>query len=245
MTDTTLTYNPASATAYILRLQKVLADYQAAKDKTQNAVEPDPYDKEPPHNVPSLSQSTSDVNGDSIQNARPVGELTGGKTRLNVLSALTKNDPVDYYSFKFTKSGHINFSITQSADSDGKVAVQILGKGGKIIADSQATSGALYDNYQAITTGTFNLDAGTYYVKLSREAGTLNTTKPNYAFQLNAGRYYEKDYQTIESPVAQVSGYYTSSSTLAAAGVSTVLSSIFTNSASGTQYGGTLLDALL
>ncbi|HVY11953.1 MAG TPA: hypothetical protein VHB73_00145, partial [Alphaproteobacteria bacterium] len=82
--------------AFNTKIQSILSAYYAKQaalkapnfDKKQNPAE---WDAKPPRDsqIRSFRQDSSDVLADTLQNARSVGDLTGGKTRLNVLSALT------------------------------------------------------------------------------------------------------------------------------------------------------------
>jgi hypothetical protein len=189
--------------SYYTDLQRTLLSYRLKKQALLHPAAEDPYNKTPPRYIPNYRQETSDTQADSTQTARDIGNLTGGKTRLNLVSALTTNDRVDFYRFKLTNSGNVAMSIT----TDKGVHVQLLTKAGRVIADSEATSGEKMDNFQALGTGKFSMESGDYYIKVTRPTGMPLSTKPNYALQLSMGKYFEKDYDTVETPAARQSAY--------------------------------------
>jgi hypothetical protein len=176
------------------------AFYAQQKALKEPAVEVDEFNKEPPRNVLSYGQSTSDVISDTLQSARNIGDLERGKTRLNIVSALTGGDLVDFYKFKIVKDGKLAIGVT----TDKGVNIQLMKRDGTIIADSTSTSGSKADNWMKLGTGELSLAKGDYYVKVTRGDGVSRDERPNYAIQLSMSKYYEKDYDTTESPAASV-----------------------------------------
>lgn len=124
--------------------------------------------------------------------ATDIGVLTKDVSRLNVMSMLGKNDPVDFYKVKVTTPGE----VTLGRVGDEGVRFQLMDKGGTIIADSDPTQGAAYDAYQKMQAGTLPLDRGDYTVRIGRDKSVPQTEQRNYAFQLRMGTY-SKDYDTI------------------------------------------------
>ncbi len=177
---------------------KIIAAHMLNKIKLmQPDTVPDPYDsKTLPRHIRNYKQEINDEQGDSTLTARDVGNLTRGKTRLNVISALTKNDKVDF--FKFTATEKENFGI--SVKTDKNVRIQLLSSAGRVIADSEATIGEKYDNFQKAGAQTLSLDKGLYYIKVTRATGELDSVRPNYAIQLSSTKYFEADYDTVEKP---------------------------------------------
>ena len=96
-------------------------------------------------NAPKVTQSSTDVKNDSALNARTIGDLTKGKTRLNIISALTKDDKVDFFKFNATVDEKLGIAVT----TDKGVRIQILDSKGRVFADSEAKKGILYDNFQS------------------------------------------------------------------------------------------------
>lgn len=121
-----------------------------------------------------------------------IGVLTKDKSRLNVMSMLGKNDPVDFYRVKVTSTGTV--SLGQVGDQG--VRFQLMDKSGSIVADSDSTQGKAYDAYKKMKEGTYELAGGSYTVRISRDKGVSTTEQKNYAFQLRQGTYTE-DYDTI------------------------------------------------
>ena len=214
-------------------VQKILNDYQVRKNALNNPpAEPDPFDKDPPRNVPNLRQETTDTLTDTPQTARSIGDLTRGKTRLNLISALTSNDLVDFYSFNITTAGKLGMSVT----TDKGVHIQLMDKSGRIIADSEQRFGNKADNFTALGHGTLQLDKGTYLIKVTRATGLSRSDKPNYALQLSMSRYFEKDYDTIEAPAAK----YAAGPLSVRAGTDSAVSQVI-----DTFNGGNLFDTLI
>lgn len=191
-----------SNAAFNRQLQQTLNRFYLQKSLIENPIEKDPFDKDPPRNVRSYRQSSSDEATDSTFTARNIGDLTRGKTRLNVVSALTTNDLVDFFRFKVTTDGKLGISVT----TDKGVHIELLDRRGTVIADSEAISGtAKADNFKKLGEGSLELKADSYYLKVTRPTGLSRSEKPNYAIQLSMSRYFEADYDTIESPAARQS----------------------------------------
>lgn len=67
----------------------------------------------------------------------------------------------------------------------------------RTIADSDAKTGELRSNFDALLDGTFKLQKGDYILRVSRGAGADLAKDYNYAVQLSQGLYAE-DYDMIE-----------------------------------------------
>lgn len=145
----------------------------------------------------TFSQTRVDAYFDGPSKARNIGKVVPDKTRLTILTALTKNDKVDYFRFEVT-SDVKNLTLGQRGNAD--VRVQLLDRTGRsVIADnsSQATP-ALQQAYKDAQSGRLALNKGTYLIKVERAAGQLNTVTPSYVLQLYAGKYYQ-DFDTRET----------------------------------------------
>lgn len=219
---------------YAGSVERILARYYANKIALSNpAAEADPYDKDPPRNIRSFRQQSQDQAADAMQTARDVGTLTRGETRLNVVSALTSGDLVDFYKFKVSKEGKLAMSVT----TDKGVHVQLLKKSGVVIADSEASFGDKKDNFEKMAAGKLDVSADTYYIKVTRSSGSSRSERPNYAIQLSMSRYFEKDYDTVETPAARAS---TQAGALVHAANTSAVSAVLNQFA-----GGTLFDTLI
>lgn len=182
--------------SYQTNLQRTLDRYYRNKRNLEAAQAPiDPDNRAPPRNVRNFQQRIQDVAVDTLQNARDIGTLIKGKTRINVTSALTTNDLFDFYKFTTSKDG----KLTASVSTDKGVRLQILQRNGTIIADSEASFGEKADNFAKLATG-LDLKKGDYYLKVTRQTGADRSERPNYAIQLSQSRYYEEDYDTVETP---------------------------------------------
>jgi len=161
-----------------------------------------------PSNVQEFEKTTNDVLYDNNATARSIGQLRLNTTRLNVISALTSGDKVDTFTFTASTPGTTKLGLLvndpgaadQTKDASGNVHVQIFAKGKGLIADSDPSSGASYQNYQALKAGTFNLARGDYTIRVSRADGVDAQAKNryNYAIQLSQGNTYKQDYTVTE-----------------------------------------------
>ncbi len=212
-------------------LQKAALNIETDK-KSSKPVNP-LYDKDPPKNIRGYKQGSSDVTGDSTLTARDIGNLTEGKTRLNVISALTKNDGVDFFKFTATTDEKLGIAVT----TDKGVRVQILDAKGRVIGDSEAKFGEKYENFQKAGAQNLDITKGTYFIKVTRETGTLNTVTPNYAIQISTTKYYESDYDTTETPAPRTT--YASAYSQSGASLNQLLNQVYGglfDSANGTYY---------
>jgi hypothetical protein len=213
----------------------ILENYYALKEaRLAPRVEPDPYDKEPDkRKIRGFRQKSVDVSGDSTLEARDVGNLTRGKTRLNIVSALTKRDKVDFFKFNATENEKFGISVT----TDKNVRIQLLDNKGKVIADSEAKTGDKFDNFKKAGEQALELKKGTYFIKVTRETGGRQDDNPNYAIQLSSTKYYTEDYDTTETPAAKTTYY--SSNTYSTAGIGSLLTQFnggFFDFANGSYY---------
>jgi len=208
---------------------------QAARAKLQTASSqkpdnPSDWNNAPPRQIRSFTQGTTDTTTDTPQTARSIGDLTGGKTRLNVFSALTTNDKVDFFSFNVTTAGKAGISVS----SDKGVHVQLLNKSGQVIADSEAKFGDKKENYDDFLSTKLYFDKGSYILKVTRATGTTDSVKPNYAIQLSMGKNFANDYDTTETPASQVS--YNASLGTAASQQASNVASVLNQFAGGTIF---------
>ncbi|NYZ17706.1 hypothetical protein HL658_34615 [Azospirillum sp. RWY-5-1] len=145
-----------------------------------------------PENVQEFEQDVRKKALNIPSLATDIGVLTKDVSRLNVMSQLGKNDPVDFYKVKVTTAGE----VTLGRVGDEGVRFQLMDKSGTIIADSDPGQGKAYDAFQKMQGGTQPLDRGDYTVRISRDKSVPQTEQRNYAFQLRMGTY-SKDYDTI------------------------------------------------
>jgi hypothetical protein len=158
--------------------------------------------------VQEFEKTTNDVLYDNNATARTIGQLRLNTTRLNVISALSSKDTVDTFTFTASTRGQTKLGILvndpaatdQTADSSGKVRVQIFAKGKGLVADSDPSSGTSYQNYQALKAGTYDMAGGSYTIRVTRADGVdqQNKNTYNYAIQLTQGDTYKQDYTVTE-----------------------------------------------
>ena len=82
------------------------------------------------------------------------------------------------------------------------VRFQLIDKSGNTIADSSSDAGSANDVYKQLVNGTYNLQAGKYVLRVTRENDTQANRQNayNYAVQLSQG-LYKNDYDTVEKAV--------------------------------------------
>lgn len=220
----------SSSSSLNYTVQRIFNDlYNKNKRLEETADEvADPYDKDPPRDARNYRQNSTDNQVDTLQTARDIGTVIRGRTRLNVVSALTNKDLVDFYGFKTGGDGKLSISIT----TDKPIAVQLLSRSGEVIADSTAKNGAKAENFEKLGTGELEVEKGQYYLKVTRDVGEDRSTRPNYAIQLGMSRYFEQDYDTVETPASNST--YTAVGTQAASNMGSILGA----------FNGTLFDNL-
>jgi hypothetical protein len=164
-------------------------------------------------NVQEFDKTTNDVLYDNNATARSIGQLRLNTTRLNVVSALSPNDPVDTFSFTASTTGATKLSAlindptdtNANANDSQDARIQIFAQGKGLVADSDSSAGTAYTNYQALQNGTYDMDAGNYTIKVTRADGvdSANKNTYNYALQLTQGDTYSQDFTTTEQAYQQ------------------------------------------
>jgi len=145
-----------------------------------------------PENVQEFRKDVRKSSAQTSGFATDIGVLAKNTTRLNVVSALAANDPVDFYKFRVTTKGE----ATLGQIGDEGVRVQLMSKLGVVMADSDKSQGTKYENFKKLQTGEMALDRGDYTLRVSREKGVAAKDAKNYAIQLSMGTY-SKDFDTV------------------------------------------------
>jgi hypothetical protein len=158
--------------------------------------------------VQEFEKTTQDVLYDNNATARNIGQLSLNSNRLNVISALSKQDQVDTFAVNVATTGNTKFSALINdpsnpnplADSSSKVRIQIFAKGKGLVADSDTSAGVANQNYQALKQGTFSMTSGQYIIRVTRADGVDPQAKGtfNYALQMTQGTKYTKDFTVTE-----------------------------------------------
>ncbi|MCW2247892.1 hypothetical protein M2352_003526 [Azospirillum fermentarium] len=130
--------------------------------------------------------------------ATDIGVLAKNTTRLNVVSSLAPNDPVDFYKFRVTTKGE----PTLGKVGDDGVRVQLMSKLGVVVADSNKDAGDKFDNFDKLQKGEMTLDRGDYTLRVTREKGEKASDPKNYALQLSMGNY-SQDFDTVAKQPAK------------------------------------------
>lgn len=141
----------------------------------------------------------TDIANQTNLNATDIGSLQNDRGRLNVIGKLDATDKEDIFKFNALTPG--KFSLGLETDADLHIQVLKL-NGSRVIADSSPDMGAASDNFAAMSAGTFDLEPGSYLVKVSFNKGV--TPAPiDYALQAKLGDSYPNDYITWESQASK------------------------------------------
>ncbi len=133
-----------------------------------------------------------DVADQTTANATNVGFVRQNDSRVDVISTMDKGMTQQVFSFQ-----NVTTAKTQlSSQGTSNLRVQVLNQGGQVIADSKSGMGAASKAYTALTNGTYNLKAGTYYVSVQRQQGAPATSTAAYNFQVKQGSTVKNDYIT-------------------------------------------------
>lgn len=160
--------------------------------------------------VSNFSKTVTKSAYDNRATASDIGTLIHGKTRLNAFGQLGAYDKADYLKFNLTTASSVTLGKLASKD----VRIQLLNKGGTVVADSDSSSGEAYTAYQQSQAGSLALTSGQYVIKISREPGAAAKTPQNYGVQVASGKY-GKDYTTTVQAPSSTTGISSALSTSA------------------------------
>lgn len=150
-----------------------------------------------------FQKNTNDVQIDNRMTARNVGILQQNTSRLNVFSALDKNDAADFFTFTVSTTAQTKLgTLTDNQTDDQDVRIQVLSSNGQVVADSSPDAGDAKKAYDQLNAGTYTLQKGKYVIRVTRmdDSKTNQQNAFNYAIQLSQG-LYKNDYDTIEKSV--------------------------------------------
>ena len=174
-----------------------------------------------------LQRPSQDIANETRFDARYVGNLDVGRSSIGIRSALTTDgDQMDQFRFRMLNEAYLSFSsavLQPSAPGsdtkndpapDGTTRIQLLGLGGRVIADSDPRAGSAYAAWQKLNSDqNLKLGKGDYTVKIMRGPKSNPTTPYTYLMSLRTGtqpvdpasddtsnRYFE----TIETPASPV-----------------------------------------
>jgi hypothetical protein len=144
------------------------------------------------------------------RDATYVGDLDDGYSMIDLNGHLPARDRGDFYRFRVTQRGGLRIDLTASLPGstpdnpkpapDRAVRLQLLNLAGRVIADSDPTSGDAYAAYQKLTSDqNLELARGTYLVKRSR--GEQGDSNQAYDFSLTM--------QAAQVPITVIGGGYT------------------------------------
>lgn len=174
-----------------------------------------------------LQRPSQDIANETRFDARYVGNLDTGRSSIGIRSALTTDgDKMDQFRFRMLNEAYLSLSdavlqpsapgsdVKSDPAPDGTTRVQLLGLGGRVIADSDPRAGTAYANWHKLSSEqNLKLGKGDYTVKISRGPKSNPTTPYTYLVSLRSGsrpvdpaspdnsnRYFE----TIETPASPV-----------------------------------------
>lgn len=208
-----------SALSQLSQLSQVIARQQALN--SENRVVADTR-------VSNFSKTITKSAYSNRATASDIGTLIHKKTRLNAFGQLGAYDKADYLKFKLTSATSVTLGKLASAD----VRIQLMNKGGAVVADTDKDSGAAYKAYQEAQNGNLSLPAGEYVLKISRVAGVPVKKAENYGIQVASGKY-GKDYTTTVKAPASTTGVANVKATLGSMVTSLLLGGLNTTSTNG------------
>lgn len=148
--------------------------------------------------VPKLKvweRRTRDIPLETRQQARYLGGVKLNNSRLNAFSSLKKGDVEDFFSFKSYSRGPLRLGKSD----DPYLRVELMDTNGRVIADSDANSGKLFDKFLEFNGDGARVEPADFYVRVSRLEGDPNTTERSYSIQLSMGDEVRHDFDTIEA----------------------------------------------
>ena len=189
-------------------------------------------------------KTITDVAHQTVATATSIGFLLTNNSRISVNGTLNANETQQIYSFTADDSGNANTLLTsQAINNTTGLRTQLLGPGGRVLADSKSGMGAASTNWTSLQNGTYSLPKGTYYVKISRDGTIPASTPVQYVVEGRMGSTFTNDYQTTEQ--AATPSY--SSTPVASSAPSIITSSMLTGGAAAAVFAsadlfGNLLD---
>jgi|GEM_PF-2671333 len=154
--------------------------------------------------VQDFQKASHDLKMDNRMTARNVGVLRHDNSRLNVISALGKDDNADFFAFRMATTAEAKFGLlTNDGKDEASLRFQVLKKsGGAVVADSDPKSGKAKVAYDQLKAGKFKLEAGDYVLRITRQDDSKANLKTeyNYAVQLSSG-VYKNDFDTVEKGI--------------------------------------------
>jgi hypothetical protein len=156
-----------------------------------------------------LSMTITNTFNETRSNAQYIGDLNNyGTFEIALSGTLAARDKGDYYKFRVTTDNtYVRLAAINQADSSasssssssaspsslaslvgaGQLQYQVYNSTGRLIANSDPSSGAAYQAYQALTSAaSLSLNTGTYTVKVSPGANAAPDTPYDYIFSMQA-----------------------------------------------------------
>lgn len=181
-----------SATGMLSSVSSLQRSIQAARDRVTTQSGTSSGLAIAPPEVQEFRKDIRKSPFNTLSAATDIGILTRNSSRLNVISALSPTDTVDFYKFKVTHGSE----VTLGQAGGENLRFQVMTRLGAVVADSNEKAGTLRENFTKMQEGTFSLDRGDYVIRVSRERGTSAKESTNYALQLRMGTY-SRDYDTV------------------------------------------------
>ena len=140
-------------------------------------------------------RNTRDIPLETRQQARYLGGVKLNNSRLNAFSSLKKGDVEDFFSFKSYSRGPLRLG----KNDDPYLRVELMDTRGKVIADSDANSGKLFEKFLEFNGDGVDVEPADFYVRVSRLEGDANSSEHSYSIQLSMGDEVRHDFDTIEA----------------------------------------------
>jgi hypothetical protein len=140
-----------------------------------------------------MTRTSTDVANERRADARYIGDINDGTYRIDLSSALTKNDREDNYRFRvrtpdtfvrlFALEQDTKNGVAGDSAPDGAVRYQLMNSAGRVIADSDHQAGDAFKQYQdLIGNNNLKLQQGTYNLRVTR--GANGDSSKDYVYNL-------------------------------------------------------------
>ena len=144
-----------------------------------------------------LSRYSQDIGFDTRLQARYVGNLEEGRSKVSVNSSLSTGDRWDHFRLQVTTDQFVRLVTGEVLGKDGEgseaaetgtVRYQLLSGSGRVVADSDPDSGAEYDAWRKLTSdANLELSRGSYTLRVARGPDAVSAQEYLYAVTFRSG----------------------------------------------------------
>jgi hypothetical protein len=146
-----------------------------------------------------LLRYTQDLGYDTRIQARYIGNLEDGRSKVSVNSSLSgRTDRADHFRFRMTADGFVRIRTGELDGEAGKgtevakagtVRYQLLSPSGQIIADSDPEAGAAFEAWEDLESDqNLQLTKGSYTIRVARGEASVDSQDYVYSFTFRSGQ---------------------------------------------------------